>query len=233
MGDAARELQNQSDAAETMQTAVEVAVREMDGADGAALSIILRGGKVQTLAASSDAAGRADELQYELEEGPCLEAVWEEALVRSRDFAAEERWPRWAARVAEETGYRSMMAFQLFTTGDAVGALNLYSTSAHGFDAADRELGLALAAHISVAVRQSQEIADLKCALDGRTVISQAVGMLMERYGLPPEGAFSVLTRVSTTTNTKLRDIAAELCAKGTLPGGATAHGSSHVSRAQ
>src|SRR5687768_7209488 len=54
MGDAARELQHQSDAAETMQTAVEVAVREMDGADGAALSIILRGGKVQTLEASSD-----------------------------------------------------------------------------------------------------------------------------------------------------------------------------------
>lgn len=224
MGQAARELQHQSDARETMQAAVEIAVRDIGAADGAALSLVVRSGDVQTLAASSEQARRGDELQHELEEGPCLTTVWDEHLVHSPDLTAEDRWPTWAARAAQETGYRSLMAFQLFTTRDAVGGLNLYSTRARGFEAADRDYGLALAAHVAVAVREAQQIEQLQHALDSRTVISQAVGILMERYGIPPDVAFSVLARVSSTTNTKLHLIAAELCSSGKLPSGSPAN---------
>lgn len=218
MADAARELQEQESPAATMKAAAEVAVQDVDGAEAAALTIVRERRHVETLAATSAGARRADELQYELHEGPCLDAVWEERVVHSPDLSQEQRWPRWAAAAVAETGVRSMMAFQLFTTRDTVGALNLYAGSEHGFGPEDREVGLALAAHVAVAVRASQEIEQLQSALDSRTVIAQAVGILMERYTMTPQAAFATLARVSSTTNTKLREIAHELCTGGSLP---------------
>ena len=218
MAQAARDLQHQSGTDATMQTAVDVALRDIDGAEAIGLSMVTRRREVETLAATAPEARLADVLQYRHDEGPCLDAVWEHRVVHSRDLRQESRWPRWAAQASAETGYRSMMAFQLFTTSDRLGALNLYSTQVDGFDTTDRDHGLALAAHISVAVRSAQQIQNLQAALDSRTVIAQAVGILMERYDLEPDGAFSVLTRVSTTTNSKLRDLAEQLCTTGGLP---------------
>ena len=40
-----------------------------------------------------------------------------------------------------DTGIRSRLSFQLFTSGDSLGALNLYSPHPHGFDADDRAEG--------------------------------------------------------------------------------------------
>lgn len=218
MAKAARELEQQSSAEATMQAAVEVAVQDIDGADAAGLSMVVDRRRVETLAATSPQVRHADALQYELAEGPCLDAVWDDRVVHSPQLPQDPRWPRWAARASTETGYRSLLAFQLFTTHDRVGALNLYSTHVDGFGVTDRDLGWALAAHISVSVRTAQEIEQLQAALDSRTVIAQAVGMLMERYEMTPESAFAVLARVSSTTNTKLRDIAVVLRSTGKLP---------------
>jgi hypothetical protein len=40
----------------------------------------------------------------------------------------------------------------------------------------------------------------------------------MERYRLTADAAFALLAEISQDTNTKLRDVAAELCWTGTLP---------------
>jgi AmiR/NasT family two-component response regulator len=60
----------------------------------------------------------------------------------------------------------------------------------------------------------------LHVALDTRTVIGQAVGMLMERYNLEATAAFAVLKRVSMSANRKLRDVATELVIERELPEG-------------
>lgn len=48
-------------------------------------------------------------------------------------------------------------------------------------------------------------------ALERRDVIGMAKGILMERYSLTPDEAFSYLQRLSSTSNTKLHKIAAHL----------------------
>jgi transcriptional regulator with GAF, ATPase, and Fis domain len=213
-----RELQEPADAATTMQAAVEVAVREIDGASDASLTIIRRG-TVKTLAATSPEAQRADALQYELQEGPCLEAALsEDPVVHAADFTSEGRWPVWAERTHQETSYRSVMSIKLFTADGAIGAMNLYSHVAHSFTAEDRDAGLVIAAPIAVAIGAAQQLDDLRIALDSRTTISQAVGMLMERYAITADVAFSLLSRIASTTHVKLRDVAAELCETGDLP---------------
>jgi AmiR/NasT family two-component response regulator len=66
--------------------------------------------------------------------------------------------------------------------------------------------------------RTSQDLAELRTVMMSRGLIEQAKGMLMERHKIKEDEAFTVLTRASQQTNTKLRDVAAELVQTGTLP---------------
>jgi AmiR/NasT family two-component response regulator len=49
-------------------------------------------------------------------------------------------------------------------------------------------------------------------------VIGQALGMVMERYGLDEGAAFNVLRRIASQDNRKLRDVAAQIVSDRTLP---------------
>lgn len=79
----------------------------------AAISIVHRGRAITVEAASSDIARRADEMQYELREGPCLQAIFEEETVQSNDLRREDRWPGWSRQVTAELGVRSMLSLPL------------------------------------------------------------------------------------------------------------------------
>jgi len=57
----------------------------------------------------------------------------------------------------------------------------------------------------------------LKAALDSRAVIDQAKGILMERFKLSADQAFSALAQVSMETNTKVREIAERFVETGQL----------------
>jgi hypothetical protein len=59
------------------------------------------------------------------------------------------------------------------------------------------------------------QVEQLEVALEHRTVISQAVGRLMERFDIDAEAAFAALSRISQETNRKVYDIARELVATG------------------
>ncbi len=72
----------------------------------------------------------------------------------------------------------------------------------HGTQQDPDELARRLAA-------QEERNQHLTAALDNRTVIGQATGMLMERFGLTAERAFDVLRRMSSEHQRKLRDVAA------------------------
>jgi hypothetical protein len=63
------------------------------------------------------------------------------------------------------------------------------------------------------------KIAQLQIALDHRTMIGQAVGILSERYGIDTATAFDALRRVSSQTNRKLFEIAQELATTGSSDG--------------
>jgi hypothetical protein len=219
MAQAARAPQDTDDIDDLLELAVGLAVRDVDHADGATVTIARRRGAAFTAAASHESARRADELQYAAGEGPCLSAVWDAPLIRVEDVEAEERWPAWVADMRDRSGFRSMLVLRLFTAQDRLGALNLYAVGPGAFDPVDVDHGEVLAAHIAVALRSAQEISGLNIALDGRTVVGQAQGILMERFGLEPAAAFGVLTRVSSHSNRKLRDIAQELVDTRVVPG--------------
>jgi transcriptional regulator with GAF, ATPase, and Fis domain len=216
---AARTLSSERDVQHTLAASVGLATELIDGCDEAGVSVVYGRRTIETTAATSDLVATGDKLQYEFQEGPCLDAIWDQETVHSPDLASEVRWPVWGPRVVEELGVRSMLCFRLFTAKDTLGALNLYSRRAGAFTEDDAVEGLALAAHVAVALVSATEIEGLNAAAVNRTVIGQAQGILMERYDIDSERAFSLLRRVSQDSNQRLRWIAAELVRTRKVPG--------------
>ncbi|QDW63383.1 GAF and ANTAR domain-containing protein [Oerskovia sp. KBS0722] len=208
---AARTLAEEPSLQETLDRTVELAVAMVEGCDAAGISLVTRKGRIETPAASHDLARRGDELQYALNEGPCLDAIRETDLVRTNDLAAEPRWQQWADQVHEELGVRSMLCVQLFTSETSHGALNLYSRSTGAFPATALSIVSTFAAVAAAALTAARTEEQLTSAVQTRTVIGQAQGILMERYQLSPQRAFSVLSRVSQDSNVKLYDLAREV----------------------
>ena len=63
-----------------------------------------------------------------------------------------------------------------------------------------------------------QQIEQLKVAVDHRTTIGQAQGILMARLDIDAETAIDYLKRVSMRSNRKLIDIAEEIAGTRELP---------------
>ncbi|SDM11056.1 GAF domain-containing protein [Geodermatophilus siccatus] len=216
----ARELVNEPDMQHTLQRVVEAAAQNLDGETWASVSLVKNRREVETPATSDDRAGRADLLQYELEQGPCLDAIWQQETFQIDDMTVDERYPRWTRAVTEETGIRSSLSLQLFTDAEqkSLGALNLYSPQPGAFDAETRAEALAFAAQAAVALRSAQTEEHLRSGMDTRNVIGMAQGILIERLKITPDQAFGVLSRLSMESNVKLREVARRLVETGEIP---------------
>ncbi len=219
LAQAARDLQDESDTQHTLDRSLAIATQLIPGCDFAGVSIVHRSRPIDTPALTDDIVRRVDQLQYGLQEGPCLDAIWTHETVRSPELAKEQRWPRWAPQVAE-MGIASMLCLQLYTSQDTLGALNLLSKQVDAFDDEDVSTATHLAAHLSVALADSQHADSLHSASRIRTTIGQAEGILMERFSLTANHAFDVLSRVSKDRNAKLYQVADELVRTRETPGG-------------
>ncbi len=172
--------------------------------------------KVDSEIASGDLPRLVDALQNSTKQGPCLDAAYQKRVVRVPDLSRESRWPKFC-QGAVELGARSMLSFQLFVEGDRLGALNLYGAGPDAFNEESEQVGLLVAAHAAVAFADSQKISQLGEAVLSRQLIGQAEGILMERYKITAEQAFIILSRVSSRSNIKLRDIAEHLASSGEI----------------
>jgi GAF domain-containing protein len=202
-----------------MQRSVALATELIPKCHYAGISMIHRNHTIETPAATDELVHRGDQLQYSLGEGPCLDAIWHYDTVISPNLAKEDRWQKWAPRVAAELNIGSMLALRLFTSTELVGALNLYSEDIDAFDEDDAYTGTYLAAQIAVAVAATQQTENLRIGLLNRTIIGQAQGILMERYNIDADQAFNLLRRVSQDSNIKLIRVADELVRTRRTPG--------------
>jgi GAF domain-containing protein len=189
----------------------ELAVEAIPSCEHAGITIVRRK-EVYTPAASDDLPVAVDRVQYETGEGPCVDAIRDHEVYLTRDLAADDRWAEFGPRAVEETGVRSMLSFRLVADDDTLGALNLYSKTPDHFGDDDRHIGALFATHASLAMASATEVDQLRRALVTRDVIATAKGILMAREGLDEEQAFALLRQKSRNTNTRLTEIAAEIC---------------------
>lgn len=169
-----------------MQAGADLAVALTPACDHAGITLVA-GKSIRAGAASDSVVARADEIQHDLAQGPCVDvARWQNRSLYAPDLNSETRWPQWAHQVREELGVQSLLSLLLFTHERSFGALNLYSDHPGAFTADDVAIAENLAAHLAVAVSDGNDIQDRGKSMISRTVIGQAEGILMERYKVGP-----------------------------------------------
>ncbi len=220
LGELAGLLLDSDSLEQTLQRVVDLAVRTMPGCTGASVTLV-DGERPVTAAHTDDVALAVDAAQYDVGDGPCLDAA-RQLRRNSVDLrAAKQEFPGFAER-ARRFGVRSFLAAPLVAGGRGIGSLNLYSTSQDGFDALDEALVGLFTGQASVALanaqlyRAAQQLSEqLTEALASRAVIERAKGALMVTRGVDEGRAFALLRERSQRSNRKLRDVAADVLQPG------------------
>ncbi|MFY0406646.1 GAF and ANTAR domain-containing protein [Solicola sp. PLA-1-18] len=187
------------------------------GFDACSVTLVDRT-RYRTAVSSDPAVTRADELQYELDEGPCVDAAQDQEHYTVRDVARDSRWPRWGPQAAQ-LGIGSVVAVRVPVDKQVVGAINLYCRDPRDFDVDDLATGYLVAGQVGLALASALRIEHLRTAVESRTVIGQAQGIVMQRYGLDAETAWRSMTRVSQHRNVKVREVADLIVRDRELPG--------------
>jgi len=209
--------------ADVLTEITRIARRTMPSVDATSITLI-RGGRPFTAVYDGQMALDADELQYQRGYGPCMDAGQAGQMLLIDDMRTEQRWPDYAQHAAAQ-GVLSSLSVPLPFQGATIGALNTYAGRPRVVDDHDVELAEEVAGWVAIAIgnaeaasRTSDDLIQLRTAMMSRAFIEQAKGILMERHKIKEDEAFTILTHSSQRTNTKLRDVAADLVRTGTLP---------------
>jgi GAF domain-containing protein len=205
-----------TDLGEALTTVAEMGRTGIDGCVAASLTLI-EGGRPTTVASTDGVAPTLDQVQYDAGTGPCLEAVRTKTTVRIASLATEDRWADFGD-AATALGIHSSLSVPLPLPEGTDGGLNLYGEETGAFDEDDERLGALFASYAAAVIanvaayRSAQELAEhLQKAMESRSAIEQAKGILMARQHCTADDAFDILRRASQRENRKLRDIAEEM----------------------
>ena len=194
---------------QTLTSITTAAVELVDGVDYADVMIVGEGQSwslTPTVALLTD----LDAVQIRLQEGPCLQAAVDGAMIRCPDLREDSRWPGFAA-AAVTAGVHSMLSFQLHTPRHGLGALNLFGRAPRRIDPGAEAIGALLAALATVAVLTADKHQQFTAALASRDLIGQAKGILMNQHSVDATRAFDLLRSLSQDSNTPLRAIAQQI----------------------
>jgi len=171
----------------------------------------------ETLSASSAFAARLDELQFDLGEGPCWDALSTKRPVLEPDLRGlpDGRWPAFSAAVHSDVG--AIFAFPMTVGQLRIGAVDLYAESATEFEPRDAQRAAQLAgmvgrAILSIAVAGTGE--DPAAAIDtrySRRAIHQATGMVLAQLDISAEEASLVIRGHAFATDTSMMTVADDI----------------------
>jgi hypothetical protein len=178
----------------------------------------------ETISATDARAGRVDELQFDLGEGPCWEALATRRPVLQPDFPSSVSWPAFAAAVKDEE-IAALFAFPLMFGPLEIGAIDLYSTTPVSLTLRQQQQTLALSAIVSrILLRHAIGTGDEAGATTtfSRRLIHQATGMVLAQLGTTPEDAYLIIQARAFADDRPMRDIAEDIIERrirfGTLP---------------
>lgn len=221
--DLSEQLHSDWDAELTPQMICDRALEVVPTAQCCGITLRRRRGRLETVAVTDPVVEKWDALQYELDEGPCLDSAQEDGSFLVLDVAHDHRWPRWGPKAAQ-MGVGSMISVQMKAPDDpdgpVLGAINIYAQHSGVFDSSDLDHALIFGTHASSALAAAHQISSLESAVHSRHQIGIAQGILMQRYDLSQARAFEAMQRWSNQSNMKLRAVAEAVIADRGLPAG-------------
>lgn len=122
----------------------------------------------------------------------------------------EQRWPRFIPEGVKK-GLRAQLALRLFTEGQTLGSINMYSTSADRIDPAALAMAELFATYAAIALGRARHEHQLNLALESRRIIGQVTGLVLGHYQVDEDRAFHFPGPGLASSNIKVRDVAQEV----------------------
>lgn len=184
---------------------------------GAAVSTVGEVLGSETLAASDDLSARIDEVQFDLGEGPCWDAVRSArpVLVPALTASGPRRWPAFTQSLARD-GVGSVFAFPLVVGPLRFGAVDMYSTSPVRLNRTQTRQAGAMAEVVSRHVLRSALGAIGDDPDDGvtafsRRLIHQATGVVLASIDVSADDARLVIQGHAFASGTSMMVVAQDI----------------------
>jgi hypothetical protein len=174
----------------------------------------------ETVAPTDPVARAADQLQYELNSGPCVDSIRADRPLIAVDLAGDDRWPQFGPLAARRFGVGGMLSTRLVLEADHGASLNLYFDEAHSLDGQSSLLSVLLCTHAAQAMNRvvvRQRAFELANALESTRRTAMAIGVVMGTHTLAKEQALDLLRIVSQNSNQRMAVLAEHVIATGTL----------------
>src|SRR3954454_8782280 len=195
-----------------------LAAATIAGTTGAGVTLVDEQGK-RSKAASNELVERADALQYEFDEGPCLSAWRTRQLVRIDDTATDSRWPRWNSAAAH-LGVRAVLSVGVGVDDEGIGAIKVYSDQPADYGAADERVMSLFAEQAAILLANTQSLQQARRlsrqvtdALVSGDAIVRAPGGLPARGAPDQDVAFLALPDAAKRSGQPVEQLARELLA--------------------
>jgi GAF domain-containing protein len=212
-GDLRRAMQQIANAAKTLLRV-----------DGAGLMLADERGQLRWATASDQPTQIIEEGQERLGQGPCVNAFAEHAPMAMRDAAKEPHWGK-ITDVVTGQEMRAGLSVPVQLEGGPIGTLDLYSAEPRDWDQTEisaaqvyAALAATLLAQAAAAQVKGRLAAQLQVALEHRTRIERAKGMLRVQEGIDDAAAFERLRSVARSSRRPLIDVVDEVLAGQRLP---------------
>jgi hypothetical protein len=199
---------------EQLEQIAAAALDDVPGVDGYAICL-LDAGEVTVRASRGDFVPHLHRVQHELHDGSCwATTMGEDRYVALEDVRAGSGPRPTYTDAAADCGVRAQASVRIRPRRRTIGALTVFSQSQPltpvGLDVLD-----AVGRVVALAVEQAKVREGVEDGLRGRTVIGQALGIIMERHRMGEDAALQYLKRRSSVENRKIRDLAAEIAGGG------------------
>jgi len=217
--DAAAAVVNQEDVADTLAKLLGKCA-ELTGHDALGLLVRTGSGHIELLAATSHQATELELYQLQHDEGPCLESIGAGQVVTA--VGEDEISVRWGlvGEAVLAAGFRSVYAAPLRWRGETIGGLNAFATSPHRLDPEQALLTQAFADVATIVIVQTATLSmeqlnsRISAALEGRTIVEQAKGVLAFLHDVDMPTAYRLLQTRAADSNTTLSETAARIVAR-------------------
>jgi len=188
---------------------------------GAALSVLAGSAGQSTVCSSDDTATRLDEMQFDLGEGPCWDAMSTRAPVLTPDLAVDgaAAWPLFTDAVrndAASAGVRAIYAFPLFVGSLDLGAVDLYSSSVKPLESGQvtdaTQLASLAAWQVLRRILADNAVDDLDTpAPYSRREVHQATGMILAQLDISAADAALLLRAHAFASGRTVAEVASDV----------------------
>ena len=185
---------------------------------GAAVSTMGELLGTETISASDPVAARLDELQFDLGEGPCWDAVRLRRPVMEADVRGRpsQVWPAFSQAALDE-GVAALYAFPMLIGPLRIGAIDMYSREARTLDPSQTKQAELLADLAGRRVLQralramTEDYSEDTGNPYSRRIVHQATGMVLAQLSMSADDALLVIQAHAFATNRPMMEVSQDV----------------------